>query len=80
MACHLQSRDAKGYEKGYEMKHLWCYLALACAMVCYVQRGLADPRWFKYLVGYLLFCVFILIAGVGCGGIAEWLSRHGWLP
>ena len=66
------------------MTFLWCWLAVACALVCYVQHGIADARWFKYPIGYFLILITMLVvfvlAAILLSCSVPWLSRHGWLP
>ena len=68
------------------MKHLWCWLALGCALICYVQRGLDDPRWFRYPIGFLLtatllitmFAVMVIPIGYVADKVQRKLSQHGF--
>ena len=68
------------------MKHPFCLLALLCIVICYVQRAVADPRWFRYPIGAVI-TVLATVPGLGilgayCFGVEKltrWLHQAGWL-
>ena len=69
------------------MKHLWCWLSLGCALICYVQRCRVDARWWQFpvvtllLFGPILVCGVLLSAGLAAymDWITEQIARWGWL-
>ena len=55
------------------MKHLWCWLALGCALVCYGQRCVENRLWWTIPIWVVLIFGPIL----GMGAVLIWY--YGWL-
>ena len=57
------------------MKHLWCWLALGCALVCYGQRVAENRVWLT-----LPLAVVIAMSGMlGWLGFCAWFFvKIGW--
>ena len=66
------------------MKYLFCWLALACALVCYAQRVREDRLWLTAPLA--LLCSLAVCVGFACVGLflflkmLGWFTEIGWLP
>ena len=58
------------------MKHIFCWIALGCASICYVQRCIEDKYWLTVPLSFLI--VGASVVGVG-GSCLFLLEKFGWI-
>ena len=62
------------------MKHLFCSLALACALVCYAQRVRENVLWLTTPLGAILVSLPAFLGLILSLILHDWFTKLGWLP